>query len=72
VLAALRRESYEDINQIQHEYAALCALRWLVEEGHASSQTEWHWNPRQTGRADEPAIRGLLDDRFVLSGEVTT
>lgn len=72
VLATLRRESYEDINQIQHEYAALCAVRWLIAEGHAPSQIEWRWNPRQTGRADEPDIRGLLNGRVVLSGEVTT
>ena len=31
-LIALRKTSYEDLNQIQHEYAALSAVRWLVTE----------------------------------------
>ena len=32
-LIALRKTSYEDLNQIQHEYAALCAVHWLIARG---------------------------------------
>jgi hypothetical protein len=71
-LSSLRRASYEDLNQIQHEYAALCAVRWLVAEGHAPAGTSWEWNPRQTGDATEPDIRGVLEGRVLISGEVTT
>jgi len=71
-LSKLRAESYEALNQIQHEYAALCAVRWLVSQGHAPEGTRWKWNPRQTGDATEPDIRGMVNGRVVISGEVTT
>lgn len=71
-LSKLRTEGYEELNQIQHEYAALCAVRWLIAQGRAPEGTRWEWNPRQTGDSTEPDIRGVLNGRVVISGEVTT
>jgi hypothetical protein len=71
-LKSLRREAYEDLNQIQHEYAALCAIEWLIEQRRVSANVVWHWNPRQTGHGDEPDIRASLGRDILLSGEVTT
>lgn len=71
-LSKLRTEGYEELNQIQHEYAALCAVRWLVTQARAPEGTRWEWNSRQTGDATEPDIRGVVEGRVVISGEVTT
>lgn len=71
-LSKLRAEGYEELNQIQHEYAALCAVRWLAAQARAPEGTRWEWNPRQTGDATEPDIRGVVNGRVVISGEVTT
>jgi hypothetical protein len=71
-LSKLRTEGYEELNQIQHEYAALCAVRWLLAQARAPEGTRWEWNPRQTGDATEPDIRGVLNVRVLISGEVTT
>jgi hypothetical protein len=71
-LVALRKTSYEDLNQIQHEYAALCAVQWLIAQRRAPESVIWQWNPRQTGDATEPDIRGVLEGKTIISGEVTT
>jgi hypothetical protein len=72
ILVALRSASYEDLNQIQHEYAAYCAVEWLIAQRYASEEASWYWNPRQTGNADEPDIRATLKGVTIISGEVTT
>jgi hypothetical protein len=71
-LIALRRTSYEDLNQIQHEYAAFCAVEWLIAQRHAPEEARWYWNPRQTGDAAEPDIRATFGGVTIISGEVTT
>jgi hypothetical protein len=72
MLVALRKTSYEDLNQIQHEYAALCAVHWLIAQPRAPEGVTWQWNPRQTGDAAEPDIRAVLEGKTIISGEVTT
>ncbi|MFD3264014.1 hypothetical protein OCL97_08580 [Phenylobacterium sp. HK31G] len=72
VLVELRQATYEDLNQIQHEYAALCAVHWLIAQRRVPGGTIWQWNPRQTGDAGEPDIRGVLENKVIISGEVTT
>lgn len=72
MLVGLRRATYEDLNQIQQEYAALCAVHWLIAQRRAPEGTAWQWNPRQTGDASEPDIRGVFEDRVIISGELTT
>lgn len=72
VLQALRRETYEDLNQIQHEHLILRAAQWLLAENICRTDTEWFWNPRQTGNHEEPDLRGVEGAQVVVSAEITT
>ena len=72
VLKQLREETYEDLNQIQHEFMIVCAAEWLVTKGRSPSETVWSWNPRQTGDANEPDLRGVHGGIVVASAEITT
>lgn len=72
LLQKLRAEIYEDMNQIQHEFAILCAVEWPTNSERVPRGTIWLWNPRQTGRADEPDLRGQVNSAPVLSAEITT
>jgi len=73
LLNQLRREVYEDLNQIQHEQMILCAAEWLIEHRECSPQTVWSWNPRQTGDHTQPDLQGMGDAGEVLvSAEITT
>lgn len=71
-LRRIRSSVYENLNQIQHEYLILQGLIWLNSNGHASADTQWYWNPRQTGDSTEPDLRGMLNGRVVISAEATT
>jgi hypothetical protein len=70
-LRRIRSSISEDLNQIQHECLILQGLRWLFKVGFGP-EVVWEWNPRQTGSADEPDLRGSLDGRIVVSAEATT
>jgi hypothetical protein len=72
ILKRLRAETYEDLNQIQHEYMILCSAQWLIEQNRCPADTIWSWNPRQTGGADEPDLRGEQNGAVLLSAEITT
>jgi len=56
VLSALRREIYEDLNQIQHAALILDGAEWLEKDVLQGETAEWHWNPYQTGTNDEPDL----------------
>jgi hypothetical protein len=71
-LARLRRETYEDLNQIQHEYMIVCAADWFVQKARCPADTNWLWNPRQTGDDTEPDLRGEYRGVVVVSAEITT
>jgi len=66
----LFREVSEDLNQIQHEFLILHGLRWLRGNGF-ESEIDWEWNPRQTGTADEPDLRGSLNGATLISAEAS-
>jgi len=72
ILQRVRSESYEDLNQIQHEHLALCAVEWFLKEGICPRETEWHWNPRQTGDDKKPDLMGLHNGTTLVSAEITT
>jgi hypothetical protein len=72
LLMQLREETAEDINQIQHEHMILVAAEWLVYSNRCDENTLWQWNPRQTGGADEPDLRGLNSTQVIISAEITT
>lgn len=72
VLADLRKEVYEDRNQIPHEAMILRAARAISSTDFLGDTIEWYWNPRQTGSAEEPDLRGEIKGKAVVSAEITT
>jgi hypothetical protein len=72
LLNSLRKVSYEDINQLQHEEMALSAARLLQETEFRGERLDWYWNPRQTGDAAEPDLRAMRNGEIMVSAEVTT
>lgn len=72
ILHRLRKEIYEDLNQIQHEHFIVLAAQWLLAEGICPANTEWFWNPRQTGNHQEPDLRGVHEMAVLVSAEITT
>lgn len=72
-LATLRAQSYEHMNQMQHEYLLLQAIDLLGKQLPQGAGTiAWHWNPRQTGGALEPDLQATIGDTVVFSVEATT
>lgn len=71
-LRYIRSSVYENLNQIQHEYLILQGLIWLNSNGHIPVNTQWFWNPRQTGDSTEPDLRGSLNGKVIISAEATT
>jgi hypothetical protein len=69
-LRVIRCSVAENLNQIQHEYLILRGIRWLLGEGFGSD-VEWEWNPRQTGSAIEPDLRGRSGGNVIVSAEAT-
>src|SRR3989304_2476173 len=72
ILDRLRRETYEDLNQIQHEHLIVRAAEWLLEKRNCPLETVWYWNPRQTGDHTEPDLRGIYSGAILVSAEITT
>ena len=72
ILADLRKDAYEDLNQIQHEAMILRAARSINSNDFFGDNIEWYWNPRQTGPAEEPDLRGQIAGEVVVSAEITT
>ena len=71
-LQIIRRDAYEDLNQVQHEYLILRGARWLIEQDVVCVNVSWSWNPRQTGHANEPDLAATLNDQTLASAEATT
>lgn len=73
ILKSLRCLVYENMNQLQHEALILKVAKLLETESYPSVAVRWLWNPRQTGRKDEPDLRGI-DNRgqVIVSAEVTS
>jgi hypothetical protein len=71
-LKSLRRLTYENLNQILHESMILDAVEYLIREGVCPPETEWRWNPRQTGGKEEPDLLGTLSGHILISAEITT
>ena len=70
-LRTIRKSIYEDLNQIQHEALILRAVRWLQRKDHVPGLALWEWNPRQTGNADEPDLRAIVNREALVSAEAT-
>jgi len=70
LLREIRSSIYEDLNQILHEGLLIRGLMWLLQNGF-SSNIEWRWNPRQSGKGDEPDLKGSLHGRVLVCAEAT-
>lgn len=66
----IRKETYEDINQHQHEFLLLDIVEYL-EQQHKNIDIYWEWNPHQTGGKHEPDLIGKSDDTIIFSIEAT-
>jgi hypothetical protein len=71
LLRQLRSETYEDVNQIQHEDMILKAAEWLISRAVVPAGAKWFWNPRQTGTAAEPDLQGKFNGSTIVSAEIT-
>ncbi|HED38436.1 MAG TPA: hypothetical protein ENI76_09380 [Ignavibacteria bacterium] len=71
LLKALRKDIYEELNQIQHEGLAVRAVEWLRENGYGDQKLEWFWNPRQTGDDKEPDVRAVRGGVIMASAEAS-
>lgn len=72
ILDSLRKSTYEDLNQIQHEHMIIRAAEWLLANQKCTPEIQWFWNPRQTGGKSEPDLRGSHAGVVVISAEITT
>lgn len=72
VIQQIRAETYEDLNQIQHEHLIVCAAEWILAQNICAPDTHWYWNPRQTGDHSEPDLAGVVNGATVVSAEITT
>ena len=68
----IRRETYESLNQIQHEYLIIQAVKWLQKNDLTIVGGLWQWNPRQTGGKNEPDLTFMRQQICLISAEVTT
>jgi hypothetical protein len=71
LLARLREEVYEDLNQLQHEHLIIRAAVWLRDNNLVPPDTSWSWNPRQTGDHTEPDLAAEVRGARVASAEIT-
>jgi len=71
ILENIRNDTYEELNQIQHELLVIKAAEWLIDNKVVTDDVTWFWNPRQTG-GTEPDLVAKFDGYPVISAEVTT
>lgn len=71
-LAHIRKDIAESLNQIQHEYSIIQAVKWLQVNDPTLEGASWSWNPRQTGGKNEPDLVVYRQDEILISAEVTT
>jgi len=71
ILRELRRETYEDLNQLQHEYMVLEAIEWLIKNKRCPAETEWWCHLQQTSGHGEPDLCGIHEGRSIILAEVS-
>ena len=70
LLAKLRELASESLNALQHEYLVV-RTREHLEQAYAKN-TQWYWqHPQQSGPANEPDLRAVLNDKVMVSAEVS-
>jgi len=69
-LASIRKEVYEDLNQLQHKALILEVAERLQKE--FSVIDKWTWHPMQTSHVDFADLTGYVDNQVFLNAEITT
>jgi len=72
VLKAIRRDAYEDLNQLPHASMILDAADDIQDAFFKGQALSWKWNAKQTGLGDEPDLMGFANGSAVVSAEITT
>jgi len=72
ILGHLRKDIYEDLNQIQHEAMILRAAKLIGSNDYRGKNVVWYWNPKQTGSKKEPDLLGKIAGKTVVLAEITT
>lgn len=70
LLSAIRRELYEDLNQLQHAALIIKAAEALKIE--YPKIDSWYWHPKQTSHPDYADLTGYVNEKIFLNAEVTT
>ncbi|KGO85488.1 hypothetical protein Q765_15795 [Flavobacterium rivuli WB 3.3-2 = DSM 21788] len=70
LLSNIRKDLYEDLNQMQHAALIIKAAESLQKE--FPSINKWHWHPKQTSHPDYADLTGYVDNEIFLNAEVTT
>lgn len=72
IVERLRRDIYEDLNQIPHKAMIVRAANLLSSTDYRGKVIEWYWNPKQTGSKKEPDLRGKIAGKTAINAEITT
>ena len=70
LLNEIRKDIYEDLNQLQHKSAIILIAEELQKE--FPSITEWYWHPKQTSQENYADLTGIVNDEVFLNAEITT
>lgn len=70
LLSNIRRDLYEDLNQLQHAALIIKAAEEL-QKNHPDIN-KWYWHPKQTSHPDYADLTGYVNDMVFLNAEVTT
>lgn len=70
LLGRIRKDIYEDINQIQHSAAIISAAEKLHKE--FPEIDKWVWHPKQTSHKDYADLTGFVNSKIFLNAEITT
>lgn len=70
LLSLIRKDTYEDLNQLQHKGFIIEIAEQLQLE--FPQITKWTWHPKQTSHKDDADLTGFCKTSVVLNVEVTT
>lgn len=70
LLYSIRKDIYEDLNQLQHKALIIRAAEQLQTE--FPQINKWTWFPKQTSHPNYADLTGYVDNRIILNAEATT
>jgi hypothetical protein len=70
LLTNIRKDIYEDLNQLQHKGLIIATAELLLKI--YPKINKWTWHPKQTSHPDEADLTGFTNNKVILNAEVTT